>query len=196
MCMGIYGWFLCCSPETTTTLLIGYTPIQNKTFRFSCSGVSDSLWPHGPQHARPSCPSPTPGVYSNSGLLSQWCHPTISSPVVPFSSLLQSFPASRSFQMSQFFASGGQNVYVWIKRVGDCGLPVSRCVRVGRQAGMLIMGCHMWGWETSVPFPQFCYEPKTALKLEILKKKKKSGSWLRGRLLRCRGSQPHPVRGF
>ena len=69
---------------------------------------SDSLQPHGLQHTRLSCPSPTPGVYSNSCPLSRWCHPTISSSVIPFSSCLQSFPASRSFLMSQFFASDGQ----------------------------------------------------------------------------------------
>ena len=66
------------------------------------------LRPHGLQHARISCPSPRPAVYSNSCPLSQWCHPTISSSVIPFSSHLQSFPESGSFQMSQFFASGGQ----------------------------------------------------------------------------------------
>ena len=70
--------------------------------QLSCSVVCDSLWPHGLQRARPPCPSPTPGVYSNSCPLSQWCHPTMSSSVVPFSSCPQSFPASRSFQMSQF----------------------------------------------------------------------------------------------
>ena len=70
--------------------------------------MSDSLSPHGLQHARPPCPSPTPGVYSNSCPLSRWCNPTISSSVLPFSSHIQSFPASGSFQMSQFFASGGQ----------------------------------------------------------------------------------------
>ena len=63
--------------------------------------MSDPSWPHGPQHTRPPCPSPTLRVYSNSCPLSRWCHPTISSPVVPFSSCLQSFPASGSFQMSQ-----------------------------------------------------------------------------------------------
>ena len=70
---------------------------------------SDSLRPHEPQHTRPPCPSPTPGVYPNPCPLSQWCHPPISSSVVPFSSCPQSFPASGSFQMSQFFASGGQS---------------------------------------------------------------------------------------
>ena len=69
---------------------------------FSCLVVSDSLWPHGLQHARPPCPSP-PGIYSNSCPLSQWCHPTISSSVVPFSSCLQSLPASGSFLMNQLF---------------------------------------------------------------------------------------------
>ena len=72
----------------------------------------DSLWPHGPQHSRTPCPSPTPRVYPNSSPLSLWCHPTISSSVVPFSSCLQSFPASRSFQMSQFFASDDQSIGV------------------------------------------------------------------------------------
>ena len=75
-----------------------------------CSVMSDSLRSHGPQHAKPPCPSPTPGVHSNSCPLSWWCHPTISSPVVPFSSCLQSLPASGSFPMSQLFASGGQSI--------------------------------------------------------------------------------------
>ena len=77
-----------------------------------CSVVSDSLRPHGLQHTRLPCPSPTPETYSNSCPLSQWCHPTISSSVVPFSSYLQSFPATRSFQMSQLFTSGGQSIGV------------------------------------------------------------------------------------
>ena len=81
------------------------------TVQFTRSVVSDSLQPHGLQHARPPCPSPTSRVYSNSCPLSQWCHPTISSSVVPFSHL-QSFPASWSFQMSQFFTSGGQSIGV------------------------------------------------------------------------------------
>ena len=80
----------------------------NFPVQFSHSVVSDSLQPHKPQHARPPCPSPTPGVYSNSCPLSRWCHPTISSSVIPFSSCLQSFPTSGSFQMNQLFASGKQ----------------------------------------------------------------------------------------
>ena len=78
--------------------------------QFSCSVVSDSLWPCGLQHARLPCPSPTPGACSNSCPLSWWCHPAISSSVIPFSARLQSFPASGSFQMSQFFTSGGQSI--------------------------------------------------------------------------------------
>ena len=81
--------------------------------QFIRSVVSDSLWPHEPQHARPPCPSPTPRIYPNSCPLGQWCHLTISFSVVPFSSHLQSFPASGSFQMSQFFASGGKRIGVW-----------------------------------------------------------------------------------
>ena len=77
--------------------------------QFSRSVMSDSLWPRGLQHARPPYPSPTPGVCSNSCPLSRWCHPTISSFVVPFS-CLQSFPASGFWPMSQFFTSGGQSI--------------------------------------------------------------------------------------
>ena len=80
--------------------------------QFSYSVMSDSLRPHESQHARPPCPSPTPRACSNSCPLSRWCHPTISSSVIPFSSCLPSFPASGSFPMSQFFTSGGQSVGV------------------------------------------------------------------------------------
>ena len=80
--------------------------------QFSHSVVSDSLRPHELQHARPPCPSPTPGVHSNSHPLSQWCHPAISSSVVPLSSCPQSLPASESFPMSQLFAWGGQSTGV------------------------------------------------------------------------------------
>ena len=82
-------------------------PILSLWVQFSHSVVSDSSRPHGLQHARLPCPSPTPRVYSNSCPLSRWCHPTISSSVVPFSSCPQSFAASGSFQMSQLFESGG-----------------------------------------------------------------------------------------
>ena len=102
-----------------------------KAVQFSHSVMSDSLWPNGLQHARLPCPSPTPGVYSNSCPLSQWCHPTISSSVIPFSSHLQSFPASGPFQMSQFFTSGGQSI------------------RVSALASVLPMNIHVWfplGW--------------------------------------------------
>ena len=81
-------------------------------FQFSCSVVSNSLQPHEPQPTRPPCPSPTRRVYPNPCPLSQWCHPTISSSVIPFSSCPQSFPASRSFQVSQLFASGGWSIGV------------------------------------------------------------------------------------
>jgi len=80
--------------------------------QFSHLVVSDSLQPHGLQHARPSCPSPSPGVHSNSRPSSQWCHPAISSSVVPFSSCPQSLPASDTFPMSQLFTWGGQSTGV------------------------------------------------------------------------------------
>ena len=80
--------------------------------QFSYSVESDSLRPHEPQHTRPPYPSPTPGVYPNPCPLCRWCHATISSSVVPFSSCPQSFPASGSIQMSQLFASGGQSIGV------------------------------------------------------------------------------------
>ena len=86
--------------------------VQFTSVQFSHSVMSNSLPLHGLQHSRPPCPSPTPGVYSNSCPLSRWCHPTISSSVVLFSSHLQSFRASRSFPMSQFFTSGGQSIGV------------------------------------------------------------------------------------
>ena len=91
----------------------------NNSVQFSCSVVSDSLRPHGLQRCRSPCPSPTPGVYSNSCPSSWWCHPTISSSVVPFS-CLQSLPASGSFQMSQFFTSGGQSIGVSASAWNSC----------------------------------------------------------------------------
>ena len=87
-----------------------FSQMTKSSVQFSRSVVSNSLWPQGLQHARLPCPSPTTRVYSNSCPLSQQCHPTISSSVVPFSSRLQSCPASGSFQMSQLFTSGGQSI--------------------------------------------------------------------------------------
>ena len=86
--------------------------VQFSSVQFSRSVVSDSLWPHELQHARPPCPSPTPGVHSDPCPSSQWCHPAISSSVIPFSSCPPSLPASESFPMSQLFAWGGQSAGV------------------------------------------------------------------------------------
>ena len=93
---------------------LGRSPGEGKgSVQFSSvAQLCPTLWFRGLQHARPPCPSPIPRVYSNSCPLSRWCHPTISSSVIPFSSRLHSFPASGSFQMSQFFASGGQSIGV------------------------------------------------------------------------------------
>ena len=85
---------------------------SGQSVQFSHSVLSDSLRPHESQYAMPPCPSQTPTVYSNSGPSSQWCHPTISSSVIPFSSCPQSLPASGSFPMSQLFTSGGQSIGV------------------------------------------------------------------------------------
>ena len=87
---------------------------SSTSVQFSHSVTSNSLWPHGLQRARPHCPSPTHGGDSNSCPLSWWWHPTIASSVVPFSSWLQSFPVSGSFQMNQLFVSGGQSIGVSI----------------------------------------------------------------------------------
>ena len=86
--------------------------MRHGSVQFSHSVLSDSLPPHESQHARPPCPSPTPGIHSNSCPSSRWCHPAISSSVVPFSSCPQSLPASESFPMSQLFSRGGQNTGV------------------------------------------------------------------------------------
>ena len=83
--------------------------VGKESVQFSRSVMSNSLWPHESQHARPPCPSPSPGVHSDSCPSSLWCHPAISSSVVPFSSCSQSLPASEAFPMSQLFAWGGQS---------------------------------------------------------------------------------------
>ena len=98
--MNTHGWFMSMYGKNHCSV------------QFSSEVVSDSLQPHESQYARPPCPSPTPRVHSNSCLSSWWCHPAISSSVVPFSSCPQSLPASESFPMSQLFAWGGQNIGV------------------------------------------------------------------------------------
>ena len=98
----LHSVFICTNASTC--------PLKVNYLLFSCSFVSNSLHPHWLQHARFPCPSPSPGACSNSCLSSQWCHPAISSSVVPFSSCLRSFPASGSFLMSRLFASGGQSI--------------------------------------------------------------------------------------
>ena len=87
-----------------------YNKLPQTSVQFSHSVMSNSLWPHGLQHTRPPCPSPTPGVHSNSCPLTWWCHPTISSSVIPFSPCLQSFPASGSFLKSWLFTTGGHSI--------------------------------------------------------------------------------------
>ena len=107
------GWIL--SLQKKQFLITLDKPISKLlSVQFSCSVVSDSLQPHESQYARPPCPSPTPGVHSNSRPSSRWCHPAISSSVVPFSSCPQSLPASESFPMNQLFAWGGQSTGVWV----------------------------------------------------------------------------------
>ena len=98
--------------ESRVFIGISFYHLNTRSDQISCSVVSDSLRPHESQHARPPCPSPTPGVHSDSRPSSQWCHPAVSSSVVPFSSCPQSLPASESFPMSQLFAWGGQSIGV------------------------------------------------------------------------------------
>ena len=107
-CFMFYGWCFMGKKSPSNMQLQSYS----LSVQFSRSVVSDSLRPHGLQHTRPPCASPTSGVYPNSCPLSWWYHPTISSCDIPFSSCLQSFPTSGFFQMSQLFASGGQNTGV------------------------------------------------------------------------------------
>ena len=110
-----------CLPSSSSFLVLGTRDRQyslnlhltsSSSVQFSCLVMSDSLGPHEPQHTRNPCPSPTPSIYPNSCPLSRWCHPIISSSLIPFSSCPQSFLASGSFQMSQLFTSGGQSTGV------------------------------------------------------------------------------------
>ena len=118
--------------------------------QISLSVVSNSLRPHESQHTRPPCPSPTPGVYSNSCPLSQWYHPTISSSVIPFSSCLQSYLASGSFLISQFFASGGQSIGVL---ASASVLPMN--IQNWFPSGLTGLPCSPRDAQESSPTPQF-----------------------------------------
>ena len=104
--------FFPCRSHGSNTIFSNLFSPQYQSVQFSSSVVSDSLLPHESQHARPPCPSPTPGVHSDSSPSSQWCHPAISSSVVPSSSCPQSLPAPEFFPMSQLFAWGGQSIGV------------------------------------------------------------------------------------
>ena len=123
---------------------------RGSVVQFSHSVVSNSLWPHGPQHARLPCPSLTPRIESNSCPSSRWCHPTISSSVIPFSSQLQSFPASGSFPISQFFTSGGQSIGV---SASASVLPMN--VQDWFPLGLTGSPCSPRDSEESSPTPQF-----------------------------------------
>ena len=122
-----------------------------QSVRFSRSVVSDTLQPHGLQDARLPCPSSNPGAHSNSCLSSQWCHPTMSSSVIPFASCLQSFSASESFLMSQFFASGGQSIGT------SASAPVLQWIfRVDFLQDWLVWSpCSLGDSSESSPAPQF-----------------------------------------
>ena len=105
-------YFLIVSKITWLTIIFSKLGVQFSSVQFSCSIMSNSFQPHESQHARPPCPSPNPGVYSNSCPSSRWCHPAISSSVIPSSSCPQSFPASGSFPMSHLFSWVGQSTGV------------------------------------------------------------------------------------
>ena len=113
----LFLMYMCVRKRERDVIHIAYFSRKSFTLtissvQFSCSVVSDSLWPHELQHARPPCPSPTPGVHSDSRPSNQWCHPASPSSVVPFSSCPQSLPASESFPMNQLFTWGGQSTGV------------------------------------------------------------------------------------
>ena len=136
--------------ETTMWFWTGSTGHKGHSVQFSHSVVSESLWPHGLQHARLPCPSPTPRAYSNSCPLSWWCHPTISSSVVPFSFCLQSFPVSGSFPMSQLFTLGGQSAEasasasMKMQHWFPLGLTLEQLARRGVRGSMIILYWHQF----------------------------------------------------
>ena len=124
--------------------------IANYSVQFSRSVMSDYLQLHRLQHTRLPCPSPTPGTCSNSSPMSQWCHPTISSSVIPFSSCPQSFPASGSFPVSQFFASGGQSI-----GVSASASVLTMNIQDWSPLGWAGSPCHSRDSQESSPTPQF-----------------------------------------
>ena len=132
-------------PEIKST----FPPRLSVQFRHSV--VSDSLQPHESQHTRPPCPSPTPGVHSDSRPSSRWCHPAISSSVVPFSSCPQSLPASESFPLSQHFASGGQST--WVSALASVLPKKSQADLL--QKGLVGCPCSPRDSQESSPTPQF-----------------------------------------
>ena len=128
---------------------------------FSCTVVSNSLWPRGLQHARPPCPSPTPRACSNSYPLSQWCHPTISSSMAPFSSCLQSFPASGSFLISRLFTLSGQSIEASVQHQSFQWI-----FRIDFLLDWLVWSpCSPWNSQESSPTPQFKSISSSALSL-------------------------------
>ena len=149
----VYVWMTLelCSTIRFGQVYPGVWIFQFSSVQFSSSVMSDSLQPHEPQHTRPPCPSPTPGVHPNPCPLNRWCHPTISSSVVPFSFCPRSFPASGSFQMSQLFTSGGQSI----------GLSASTSVLPMNTQDWSPLGWTGWiflrskGLSKSSPTPQF-----------------------------------------
>ena len=153
----VFGFFFFCLKMET---LIIYNHIFSSV-QFSHSVMSDSLWPHESQHARPPCPSPTPGVHSDSRPSSPWCHPAISSSVVLFSSCPQSLPASESFPMNQFFAWGGQSTGV--SALASFLPKKSRADLL--QNGLVGSSCSPRDSQESSPTPQFKSTNSLALSL-------------------------------
>ena len=127
--------------------ILCWLEISDSSVQFNRSVVSDSLQPHGLQHARLSCSSPIPGAYSNSCPSSRWCHSTISSSAVPFSSCPQSFPTSGSFPVSQFFTSGGQSIGV---SASASILPMN--IQDRFPLGLTGWISFLWDWNENWPF--------------------------------------------
>ena len=143
------GCYSVITKNETMPFAAAHMVLESIISSLSHSVVSDSLYPHGLQHARLPCPSPTPRAYSNL-CPSSWCHPTISSSVIPFSSCLQSFPVSGAFQMCQYFTSGGQSIGV---SVSTSSLPIFRTDFL--EDGLVGSSCSPRDSQKSSPTPQF-----------------------------------------